>query len=291
MSVYGLMAVFKSNVEIIVCMGLGMEIGKILIVSHLYRHWSKLKVLTRSLYILVVTVLVLLTSIEVMGFLAQSHATGTLNLRSTETALKALNKEEETLREQISIIDATLAGLPDSYVSRRINERKASGYNEKQARLLQIAKQQSQLESILLRDQEYAGPIFAVARIMQIDEVQAITIFILLLVIVLEPLSIGLTVATTAAWLTWQSEPAVNAKRSTSTEELNAIQRKYKLTVDQLTGITGRKKTRTCEEWLSGKTPVPAKALRSVKAWASRQRISATAEDIGSARTEKMQIV
>ncbi|EFK08164.1 conserved domain protein [delta proteobacterium NaphS2] len=74
MSVYGLMAVFAGNAPVIICMGLGMEIGKVLTVAHLYRNWPNLKRLVRSLYILIISVLVLLTSIEVIGFLSLSHA-------------------------------------------------------------------------------------------------------------------------------------------------------------------------------------------------------------------------
>ena len=37
MSISGLLSIFTNNTIIIIYMGLGMEIGKILIISHLYR--------------------------------------------------------------------------------------------------------------------------------------------------------------------------------------------------------------------------------------------------------------
>jgi hypothetical protein len=207
MSVYGLMAVFSSNAPIVICMGLGMEIGKILTVAHLYRSWQKLGGVTKSLYILIISVLVLLTSIEVIGFLSLSHANATQNLRTTETALKGLKKEAAILQAQITTTDATLAGLPTSHVTRRIKERKTSGYAQKQARLLEIAKQQVELQTRLVKDQASSGPIFAVAEILKINETDAIAVLILILVLVLEPLSIGLTVATSSAWMTHKMTP------------------------------------------------------------------------------------
>ena len=271
MSVYGLMSAFVSDASVVMCMGLGMEIGKILTVAHLYRNWQKLGGLTKSLYVLIVSVLILLTSIEVIGFLSMSHTSSSKDLRATETALKGLKKEAMILQKQILTIDSTLAGLPTSHVTRRIKERETFGYEQKQARLLEITKQQAELETGFIRDQVSSGPIFAVAKIMKINETDAIAILILILVLVLEPLSIGLTVATSAAWMTHKTTSKEEPQRATSNEELIAFQKQYGLGIGQLASITGRKKPKTCEAWLNGTTPVPAKALQAVQAWANKQ--------------------
>jgi hypothetical protein len=271
MSVYGLMSVFVSNASVIVCMGLGMEIGKILTVAHLYRNWPKLGSVTKILYVLIVSVLVLLTSIEVIGFLSLSHANATQNLRATETALKGLKKEAAILQKQMLTTDTTLAGLPTSHVTRRIKERNASGYGQKQARLLIIAKQQTELETRFVKVQASSGPIFAVAKILKIHETDAIAMLILILVLVLEPLSIGLTVATSAAWMTQNIAPEEKPQSDPSSKELMALKEQYNFSVGQLVSITGRKKPKTCEAWLNGTTPVPKKALQAVRAWVNSQ--------------------
>jgi len=287
MSVYGLMAVFASNASVIMCMGLGMEIGKILTVTHLYRNWQKIGGLTKNLYILIVSVLVILTSIEVIGFLSLSHANATQNLRATETALKALKKEAAIIQKQILTIDSTLAGLPTSHVTRRIKERRASGYEQKQARLLEIAKQQAELETRFIKDQRSSGPIFAVAQILRINETDAIAMLILILVLVLEPLSIGLTVATSAAWMTQKITPKDKPQCDPSNKELMALRKQYNLSVGQLVSITGRKKPKTCEAWLNGTTPVPTKALQAVRAWANKQSRNLTVHKNDPARKSK----
>ena len=271
MSVYGLMSVFASNASVIMCMGLGMEIGKVLTVAHLYRNWEKLGRVTRILYVIIVSVLVLLTSMEVVGFLSLSHVRANHNLRATETALKGLQKEAAILQRQISTIDATLAGLPTSYVTRRIKERSASGYQQKQARLLEIAKEQAELETRLVNVQASSGPVFAVAEILKINETDAIAMLILILVLVLEPLSIGLTVATSAAWMTQKKAPDEKPPCTSSNRALMDLQKQYSFSVRQLAVITGRKKPKTCGAWLEGTTPVPAKALQAVRAWANSQ--------------------
>lgn len=274
MSIYGLMSVFMNNAIVVTSMGLGMETGKILIVSYTYRHWKNLTALSRIFYIMIVFVLVFLTSIEVMGFLSQSHIMTSRELRISETAIKGLQKEASILSEQISNIENTLAGLPASYVTRRIHEQKAFGYDQKQVRLLEIVKQQAELEAEMVIDRDHAGPVFAVARIINIYETTAIALFILVLVLVLEPLSIGLTLFATAAWMEAHKEPELKPKPCESNEELINIQKEYNLSVAQILRITGRKKPITCKAWLDSTTPMPEKALRAVKTWAKRRHTS-----------------
>ena len=276
MSVYGLMSMFVSHASVIICMGLGMEIGKVLTVSYLYRNWQKLGVFSRFLYILIVSILVFITSIEIIGFLSQSHMNGSRGVRITETALRSLKNEAQILKQHIAVIDKTLAGLPVSHVSRRIQERKTAGYEKKLARLLEISKEQSHLETELLKTRQWAGPIFAIANIMKIKKSDVAAMFILFLVLVLEPLSIGLTLAVSASWITPEPTPATKPNENTApesnslTKELRSLCNKYNLTISQIADITGRKKLKTCEGWLDGTTPVPERALRAVQIWVKK---------------------
>ena len=279
MSVYGLMAVFINHEKVILCTGLGMELGKLLVVSHLYRSWDTLRWPSRLFYPLVVFVLVLLTSIEVVGFLSQSHEYATHDLRVAETNLNALRREAAVIREELSVIDSTLAGLPNSLVTRRIEERNKSGYREKQARLLEIVKLEGSTQTGIISAEKKSGPIFAVARIMAIKDTDAVAILVLLLVLVLEPLSIGLTVATTAAWMARKSTPKRNPESVSLDKEFIELTEKHNLTIGQIVQITGRKKGKTCEDWLNGKAPVPPKALKAIKAWANKQGKESIAEE------------
>lgn len=281
MSVYGLMSMFLSHAIVIICMGLGMEIGKVLTVSYLYHRWNNLNRLIRFSYIFIVSILVFITSIEIIGFLSQSHMTGSQGLRITETALRSLEKEAAILKQQIAVIDNTLSGLPVSYVTKRINERKAAGYEKKQARLLEISKIQSQLETKEFTQRQSAGPIFAAASIMKINETNVAAMFILLLVLVLEPLSIGLTLAASAVWLMPKTSSPVKPHKNTPvikngpTDQLRSLCDQYNITISQIANITGRKKQKTCEEWIKGTTQVPERALRDVQTWVKKQNLEA----------------
>lgn len=205
-SVSGLSAVFSSAGITIILMGAGMELGKILTVIHLHRRWKVLYWLSRCFYIMVIVALVLITSCEIMGYLSQNHVQGFRALESNHASLTALEQEEKILRNRIETIDNTLAGLPDSYVTKRIRERENAGYEGLQARLTEVIKNKAIIQNEKIADTAYSAPIFATARIFRINETRVASLFIFFLVCVLEPLSIGLAVAVSIAWLPVKQE-------------------------------------------------------------------------------------
>ncbi|MCG8333934.1 MAG: hypothetical protein MJE63_05420 [Proteobacteria bacterium] len=123
MSVAGLLSVFSSSPAVIIPMGLGMEIGKILTVSHLFRNWKGYGTAIRISYIVIISTLTLLTAFEVMGFLSRCYQDGTQAQRIIQSKIDALDQEKLILKSHIKTIDQTLNGLPQAYVSRRIHER------------------------------------------------------------------------------------------------------------------------------------------------------------------------
>ena len=140
MSIYGLTAVFVGMTVVVLCMGAGMEIGKILAVVHLHRSWREIGWFPRAFYIIVIGALTILTACEVLGFLSQRYTGSTRAAATIEAELSELNKEAEILQNHISIVDQTLAGLPAGYVTKRLREREGAGYGKMRDRLIEIAQ-------------------------------------------------------------------------------------------------------------------------------------------------------
>ena len=275
MSISGLLSIFSNNTIIIICMGLGMEIGKILTISHVYRTWQKNDALIKTGYIFIIFVLTLLTSFEVMGFLSQSHQKTMQNRHAINSKIDTLNEEELVLRGQINIIDVTLKGLPESYVTKRIQERKNSGYTAKQNRLLEIINKRSMLKTQLISGDDNFNPVSSIAKILKLKDSNIISIFIPFLVLILEPLSIGLTIATNAAWLNHNKNAAHKEtfqEDKKLTKNLRSLQEEHQLTISQIAKITGRKKLKTCESWLNGTIPTPPRVLAEIQAWINKQK-------------------
>jgi len=273
MSISGLLSIFSNNTITIISMGLGMEIGKILSISHLYRTWQKNKTLVRTWYISIIFVLTLLTSFEVMGFLSQSHQETVQDINIIQSKIEALSEEELVLKGQINIIDATLNGLPKTHVTRRIQERKNSGYTGKQNRLLETIKLKASLKTQLVSGDDNLNPVSSIAKILKTKESKIISIFILFLVLILEPLSIGLTIAVNAAWLNHNKKSTgkeISKNGKGLTKELINLQEKNHLSVSQIAKITGRKRLKTCEGWLKGTIPTPPRVLIEIQTWAEK---------------------
>ncbi|MCD4761035.1 hypothetical protein K8R42_04010 [bacterium] len=347
MSIYGLTAVFAGAGIVVVLMGAGMELGKLLTVIHLHRQWSGMRFYMRGFYMLVITALVMITSFEILGYLSQSHVQGTRDITLSRTALTALEHEEQLLTGSIETIDITLAGLPETYVTKRIKERQAAGYDQMQTRLVEIAKERSDLKKQCITNRAYAAPIFAAAGIFSIDATRAASIFILILVMVLEPLSIGLAIATSAVWhkgfkakeLTKNQENCLGQKNDGQKHEymettstvgqkcsehsenaaiavldnfdlgknnnkinprivqnssgiaqeiaqeskidrvLSALVKRHNLTPEVIAKITRRKNIQTVKRWMSGNSPIPEKALRTLRVFLKNNNIRLVKSD------------
>ena len=276
MSIYGLTAVFVGISAVIICLGIGMESGKILTVVYLHRNWGRTGWIGRIFYIAVVIVpLTAITSVEVLGFLSQRHASAVNNLKAVRADISSLRFEAKILKDQIDMIDETLSGLPRGYVSKRFREREKAGYAEKQNRLLEISRKQARLRASEVTDPAFIGPIFAVGRIFDIDENRTVSIFILFLTAVLEPLSIGLAIATSAVWRTADQTAKVAEKPAKVahpyTIELKAIAERHNLKIEDVAKITDRKFSETVEGWLDEKPLIPIKALRLLRRRAAKQ--------------------
>jgi hypothetical protein len=279
MSISGLLSIFSNNTLIIVCMGIGIEGGKILTISHLYRSWEKNNGLVKAGYIFIIFVLTLLTSFEVMGFLSQCHQKTIQANHVIQSKIGALNNEESVLQNQINLIDAILKGLPESHVTRRIQERKKFDYGDKQNRLLEIIKQRSDLETQIISQDDNINPVSSIAKIFKVRESNIVSIFIPLLVLILEPLSIGLTIAANSAWMNYKKNKEsiyneISQNDKDHTKDLRKLQEKNHLTISQIAKITGRKKLKTCEGWLKGTIPTPPRALNEIRVWVKKQGIS-----------------
>ena len=99
------------------------------------------------------------------------------------------------------------------------------------------------------------------------------------MVLILEPLSIGLTIATNAAWIDHNKNRNSTSKASDQgkkcfTKDLRKLQEENHLTVSQIKEITGRKKLTTCEGWLNGTIPTPPRVLKEIKTWVEKRENS-----------------
>lgn len=279
MSVLGLMSVFPDKKIIVFCLGSGMELGKILAISHLYRNWGKSALIEKISFTSIICFLITVTFILGFGFLSQSHQKSIHQSQKILAEINALNQEMSLLDNEINTIISAIDGYPDSYVSKKTQALEKSNYQKNMDRKHEIIKSRANLEVALLSQKSDSSPVFAVASIIDIEENQIIRVFIIILVIVLEPLTIGLTIATNAAWLntektkTEQTHPTkTTPSQKDNTEKLQCIAQEHQLSASHIAEITGRKKIKTCKAWLKGDLPTPPRALYEIESWVEKQK-------------------
>jgi hypothetical protein len=296
MSVSGLVSVFGGQPLVAGCLAAGMELGKLLAVIHLHRTWRGSSTGAKCFYGLVIAALVAVTAVEVAGFMIQSHQEDTAALTVQRTELDSLAQTEVAIRHRIAVIDDTLDQLPDGYVSRRINERAAAGYDDLQKQLAGNLERQQVLKVALAEAETQAGPIAAISSIIGMDQRRMVILFVGFLVCIIEPLSIGLAVAASMAWAgrigrtvgreTESAEtadddgrPRQPAEKTAETaketgrtatpvnQEFMEIMARHNLQLKEIARITGRKQTQTVASWVSGKQAIPEKAMRAMRKW------------------------
>lgn len=304
MSVCGLAAVFGAH-PVVIMAAAGMELGKLMLIIHLHRKWHALRLVGRAFYVVVITALVTLTAVEVAGYLIGKHQQDTANIAVAGAHLDGLVAEEADLRNRIQGIDATLDQLPEGYVTRRLNERNALGYGHLQEQLATNLDTQKRLRVELADARSASGPIVALSEITGADPSKVLLIFVVVLVGIMEPLSVGLAVAASIAWTRPATVPiapaapaagqaaeahqaatpgqrppeAATVAATVATEnghaatptnkEFAAIVERHTLKKEDIARITGRKQTSTVEAWLCGQQEIPVKALRLLRRWAA----------------------
>jgi hypothetical protein len=223
MSVRGLTLVFTEYLIPIALMGTGMELGKILTIVYVHRNWKRLIKAHKVFYIFVVFLLVILTSGEIAGILSQGYAQNRQETSLISSRQGFLEQERNLILEELEVLEKTLSGLPKTYVTKRFQFREDNDYEGKRRRLLEINTEISEADADNVSARLSAGPIFAVGRLLDVPDARAIIFFILLLVGVVEPLSVGLTVAVSSQWA-----PQINLGHKMSPEHRERIKEEQK---------------------------------------------------------------
>lgn len=147
-SIAGLTSIFAAAVVPIIIMGAALEIGKITAAVWLKLNWAKAK-WTYKLYLVpAVTVLMLLTSMGIFGFLSKAHSDQTLVSGDSSARLTLYDERIKIQRENIDTARRAMAQL-----DAQVNERLTRGTTEQGVERSALLRRQQQPERTkLLKD-------------------------------------------------------------------------------------------------------------------------------------------
>ncbi len=190
-SIKGLASFVPEAGGIIYIFGGGFEAGKLVVLIYIHRRWSSFNLLKQGYYTLVSVVLVSLTLVGMYLFITDSYSKSNVDMRSIQSELSGLKTEREFLQKQIRSVDSDLKGLPSNHVKDRFKNKKSSGYQKKEERISEILKRETELNKEKVKIEK--GHL-------KTDKNSFENLYILVLVIAYEMLSIGLIFATSDVW-------------------------------------------------------------------------------------------
>ena len=221
-SVIGLAEIFPGSFWPVVIMGGVLEASKLVTVSWLYRNWDRAGFLLKGYLSLAVTVLMLITSMGIFGYLSKAHLEHSSDTAPIASKVALL---EEKINIQKGIIDESrkelkqLDAIVDQTVGRTTDEKgldKAQAFRRSQQkdRSRLVSQIEQSQKSIAVNQEELAplsvelkkaeadlGPIKYVAALAYGEETgvgvveKAVRLVIGLIIIVFDPLAILLLIA------------------------------------------------------------------------------------------------
>jgi hypothetical protein len=113
-SVAGLAAIFASAVVPIVIMGVSLEIGKIVATVWIKQNWSIAPRLIRTYLVVAITVLMLITSMGIFGFLSKAHLDQSVPSGDVVDRLAVVDGKIQTERDNIDAAKKALKQMDES---------------------------------------------------------------------------------------------------------------------------------------------------------------------------------
>ena len=221
-SVVGLTAIFAAAAIPIMIMGVSLEVGKLVIASWVKAYWERIPFLMKSYAVIGVTILMVITSLGIFGFLSKAHSDQTLVSGDGQARIAVYDEKIKISRDNIEAnrralkqmdeaVDQSMARSNDEKGADKAVAIRRSQQRERGRLLAEIQAEQTTINKI---NEEAApiraenrkieaevGPIKYIAAFVYGDNPdasileRAVTWVIILIVIVFDPLAIVMLLA------------------------------------------------------------------------------------------------
>lgn len=227
-SIIGIASIFAYNYVPALILGTTLEAGKISVAVYLYRYWQLLPGLFKSILMMFLAVLMIITSVGIFGFLSQGYQKTSEQHRVMLLELKTLETEFGDKKGREKEINRQINQLPGSQVMGRIRLSREFGDELEQIRdrLTVVEPRIQELKLKSLKYESHIGPISYVAKMLNMAQDDVVFYAISMLVFVSDPLAITLTIATNMLLVRFiggagqppvtESRPVIRRKKSLS---------------------------------------------------------------------------
>jgi hypothetical protein len=194
-SIVGLIAIFATSPLPIALMGAGLEAGKLIAASWLYKNWKDAPRLLKYYLTFAVVVLMFITSLGIFGFLSKAHIESNIDVGDTQVQLRILQRQEQITEERIEFLLKKAGEDPE-----KISRRTADQIQQAQDELIEIQQKKLPLEKDQNALMAEVGPLKYIAELIYGKDAEnhfdsAVRFVIILLIFVFDPLAVLLIIA------------------------------------------------------------------------------------------------
>ena len=200
-SVVGIASIFAASYIPAIVMATGLEAGKLVAASYLYRYWRITPLPLRGVLGIFIVVLMFVTSVGIFGFLSQGYQKTSEAMRILTVELDSYQSEITNKKKRMREIDQQISQLPYNYVTSRIRLSREFREEKKglENRIGQLELRIQELQLKLAGYESHIGPISYVAKIIHTPQNDIVFYAILLIVFIFDPLAVSLVLATNIA--------------------------------------------------------------------------------------------
>lgn len=262
-SIAGLLTIFSGATIPALCMGIGIEAGKVVAVSWVYRNWKNDKFLLKFIAIILLIAAMVVTSWGIFGFLSKAHFQQNSPIEQTQLKVGMIDTKIKREQDKIADYNGVIKQLDETIVVLLKNEKVSSKGGSREVRESQRGEREHLSQQIqiamdniaVLQDERFnleatvANVKMDVSILSYISEAiygdkdsvsvdKAIRVLILLIMLSFDPFAIVLLICANSSLMDLNK----NKKQPTATEpdttsEINTISYTYKFdlgTVDEL---------------------------------------------------------
>jgi hypothetical protein len=195
-SVIGLSALFGSN-PIIIALAVALDLGKIIVVTLLYKYWKDLGILMKSYALIAAAITMIITSAGASGYLAGEFQKAISGTQESSLKVGILKEEQAKLEARKRQIDDQIANLPSNFSRSRVRLMKQFEDEQKSvtARLNALSSELPALQIAQIGVEAKAGPIIYISKAFDIPVEEAVKWVILMIIFVFDPLAVFLLIA------------------------------------------------------------------------------------------------
>jgi hypothetical protein len=246
-SVIGLAAIFPGSFLPVVVMGSVLEGSKLVTVSWLYNNWKQCPILIKTYLCMAITILMLITSMGIFGFLSKAHLehssdnTPLLNKiaildEKIKTEKENVDANRKILKQYDEIVDQTMGrttdekGTDKAQAIRRTQQKDRSRIlqeiNQSQTTIAAYSEERAPLSNELKKTEADVGPIKYIAALLYSETLnadildKAVRLVILLIIVVFDPLAVLLLIAANMS-MRKPEPPKPVVKETIVTEEMD----------------------------------------------------------------------